>query len=373
MNMLKKEYYNYLYPNSEKLMEKLKKEMEKKDKITFARYMETVIYDKEYGYYHNSEINPYEDYHTSPKVHPVFGKLLAKKLSLLWKNMGSPAIFQIIEPGPGDGLLCRQILEYVKNSCPDFYKNLHYIFLCNRPVNSPFLSEFKDKVSQVIYKDFKIPLKNIEGCFISNEVPDSFPFHLVKMIDNKLKEIFITMENNELKEVEGELSSEEINKYLENINITFPEGNRGEVNLMALKWIKELAHTIKRGYIITIDYGYESEELYSQKRKEGTLLCYHNHTFHSNPYKRPGYDDITGHINFTALIKEGEKSGLTLIDYCTQRDFLINLGIKDEIKKLDRNNMNLMDYNRQVKAMKRLVDMRGLGNIKVLIQKSEVL
>lgn len=369
MQNYREEYYNYLYPRSKKLKEKLKSEIKKKGKITFARYMEIVLYDEALGYYFNQI--PYEDYLTSPKIHPVFGKLIATKILEMWEKTGCPRVFTIVETGAGDGSLCRQILDSTVSFYPEFHKTIKYIILCINSGEAKNLKEISPEIFPVIYKNFKIPLKNITGCFISNELLDAFPVHRVTAEKGELKEIFVTVENDEILEVIDTISTEEIRDYFKRVDILLPEGNRSEVNLLMIQWLRETGKSLQKGYILTIDYGYEASEFFSEKRKEGTLLCYYRHTFNSSPYKRPGYQDITAHVDFTALIKEGEKAGLPVEEYTTQRDFLLNLGIEEEINKSDRNRMNLMDFNRKEKSLERLIDSRGLGRIKVLIQKSE--
>ena len=365
MDKYREEYYNYLYPRSKKIKEKIKKE----GKITFARYMELVLYDKKLGYYSNE--NPYNDYLTSPKIHPVFGILTGKRISELWKKSGCPSSFYIIEMGGGDGTLCRQILDFAEKKEPEFYRTIKYIILVINEKEGKTLKEISPLVQPIIYGDLKIPLKNIEGCFLSNELPDAFPVHLVTRKNGELKEIFVMIEDGEIVETEDEPSTGELKNYFKKMGRKISEGNRVEVNMRMVEWIKEVSKTLKKGYVFTIDYGYMAEELFSPERKEGTLLCYYKHSLNRNPCKRAGYQDITTHVDFTTLVKEGQEYGLKAEEYKTQKDFLEALGIKDEINRLDRNQMNLIDYNKNLKAMERLIDSRGLGRIKILIQNKE--
>jgi SAM-dependent MidA family methyltransferase len=327
--------------------------------------MEIVLYYPGKGYYTCGE-DIYTNYFTSPKFHYSFGKCLTKKLLELWQKMERPVPFFIMETGSGDGLLCKQILNFSNKLNNDFYKAIRYILLSiNSSYNTP-----QEKITIIEYNGSHIPVKNLNGCLLSNELIDSFPVHLVIMKDSVLKEIFITLKDDKLAEIIDKPSTHEINDYFSKNGITLKEGNRGEVNLTALKWMRDISE-ILNGYIITIDYGYEREELFSEERKEGTLLCYYLHSMNNNPLKRIGYQDITGHVDFTSLMDEGEKNNLITEEYKTQRDFLLEMGIMDEIKSLDRKTMNLQDYNQNLNNMERLIDIRGLGNIKVLIQRKE--
>ncbi len=356
MKDFREDYYDYLYPRSAELKKILLNEIEAGGKITFARFMDIVLYYPVLGYYTNPEQSLYNDYLTSPKINRAFGELITEKLRFMWENMGKPDDFFIVETGAGDGSLCRQIL-YKASSYPDFYQSLHYIIL-----NLNNIEIWDEKISQCIYKDFSLPLKHIKGCFISNELFDAFPVHVITGRGNTVEEVFVTFKEGEFIEV-YDSPSIELELYITNL----PSGNKIEVNPGSVTWIRNAAESLDEGYILTIDYGYNEEDI--PEKKDGTLMCFYKHTFNGKPFIRPGYQDITCHVNFTPLIREGEKSGLTVEEYTTQRDFLISLGIEKKIKALDKTTMNLLDYNSELNGLNRLIDERGLGNIKVLIQK----
>ncbi len=358
MKDYREEYYDYFYPRSAELKKILFNEIETNGRITFARFMETVLYYPALGYYTNSVQSLYSDYLTSPKIHRAFGELITEKLRFMWDNIGRPEDFFIIETGTGDGSLCRQIL-YGAASCPDFYNSIHYIML-----NLNNIEIEDDKISQCIYKDFSLPLKHVKGCFISNELLDAFPVHVITGRGETVEEVFITVKDGELIEV-YDSPSIGLELYIKNL----PSGNTIEINPGSVTWIRKAAESLDEGYILTIDYGYNEEDI--PEKKDGTLMCFYKHTFNRKPFIRTGYQDITCHVNFTPLIREGEKSGLIVEEYTTQRDFLISLGIEKKIKSLDKTTMNLLDYNSELNGLNRLIDERGLGNIKVLIQRKK--
>jgi SAM-dependent MidA family methyltransferase len=354
----REEFYDYLYPRSGELKKILYREMETEGKITFARFMDIVLYHPGLGYYTNPDSSLYNDYLTSPKLHRAFGELITEKILLMWEHMGKPADFVIVETGAGDGDLCRHILNSAR-AYHDFYHSLHYVIL---NLNNIEISEKKDKVSLCIYKDVSIPLKNVKGCFISNELLDAFPVHLITRRNRGIEEIFITIKDGEFIEL-YDSPSIDLEPYIKDL----PCGNRIEINPGSVTWLRKAAESLEEGYILTIDYGYDEHDI--PGKKDGTLMCFYQHTFNRKPFIRAGYQDITGHVNFTPLIREGEKSGLKVEEYTSQRDFLLSLGIEKKIKRLDKTTMNLLDYNRELNGLNRLIDERGLGNIKVLIQK----
>ena len=125
-----------------------------------------------------------------------------------------------------------------------------------------------------------------------------------------------------------------ISDYLRSMDIVLEEGQKAEVNLEALDWIEKVGRSLKRGFVLTIDYGYPSEELYAPHRREGTLLCYARHRISEDPYERVGDQDITSHVNFTSLIRKGEEVGLRFTGLVPQYRFLIGLGFLKEMESL---------------------------------------
>ncbi len=356
MKDYREEYYDYFYPRSAELKKILCSEIETNGRITFARFMDIVLYYPALGYYTSRDMSLYNDYLTSPKIHRAFGELIAEKLLFMWDHMGKPEDFFIVETGPGDGTLCRQILNCALVH-PDFYDSIHYVIL-----NLNYIELNDNKISQCIYKDFFLPLKQVKGCFISNELFDAFPVHVITCRGDRAEEVFVTVKDGEFIEAYGSPSIE-ITPYIKNL----PPCSRIEINPASVTWIRKAAESLAEGYILTIDYGYNEEDI--PDKKDGTLMCFYKHTFNRKPFVRPGYQDITCHVNFSPLIRGGEESGLTVEEYTTQRDFLLSLGIEKRIKALDKTTMNLLDYNSELNGLNRLIDERGLGNIKVLIQK----
>jgi SAM-dependent MidA family methyltransferase len=177
-------------------------------------------------------------------------------------------------------------------------------------------------------------LKGMQGCFLSNELIDAFPVHLVDKDDGELKELFIVNGPDGFIEEVRPLQNQAIVDYFELVCHGLLEGNRGEVNLHALQWMREVAEVLGRGFVLTIDYGYPAEELFAPFRRNGTLLCYHKHQSNENPYQRLGCQDITAHIDFTALQKTGEQYGLSSLYFGEQYRFLMGLGFLETLVEM---------------------------------------
>jgi SAM-dependent MidA family methyltransferase len=209
----------------------------------------------------------------------------------------------------------------------------------------------------------------IQGCFLSNELVDAFPVHRVVSDHGELKEIYVTQQNGQLAEHWDLLSDRRISEYFNSMDIVLQEGQKAEVNLLGLNWMEKVALCLKRGFVLTIDYGYYAEELYTPMRREGTLRCYYQHQISDNPYERLGEQDITAHVNFTSLIKQGEEFGLRFTGFVPQYQFLIGLGILQEMESFGK---ELTEMNAlQVRlSLKHLIEPEvGMGEVfKVLIQ-----
>jgi SAM-dependent MidA family methyltransferase len=198
---------------------------------------------------------------------------------------------------------------------------------------------------------------------------DAFPVHRVILDQGKLREIYVTHRNGQFEEQWGELSNPAIASYFRSMGIVLQEGQKAEVNLLALEWMERVARCLQRGFCLTIDYGYPAGELYAPHRREGTLLCYFQHEASENPYEHLGEQDITSHVNFTSLIRKGEEAGLQFAGLVPQYRFLIGLGILEQMERLGREASELEGLKMRL-SLKHLIEPEmGMGEVfKVLVQ-----
>jgi SAM-dependent MidA family methyltransferase len=355
-------------------------QIEERGPIPFSQFMEWCLYHPEYGYYQSkgARIGKEGDYYTSPCVHPLFGQLIAKQLSQMAEILRGET-FEVVEIGGGRGFLCEDILDWAKKKSPVFYHRLKYHLLETAP---HFLKEEKERLSEqervgkVFWMDpqeFEDEKVQIQGCFLSNELVDAFPVHRVVLDHGNLKEIYVFQKDGHFEELWNEPSDSRILDYFRSMNIILEEGQKAEVNLKGLEWIEKVGRSLKRGFVLTIDYGYLSHDLYAPHRREGTLLCYHQHRTSENPYERLGEQDMTSHVNFTSLIQKGEEVGLIFTGLVPQYHFLIGLGILKEIESLGRE-MSRIDELQLRLSLKHLIEPEaGMGEIfKVLIQHKRI-
>ncbi len=357
-------------PGKPPLVKKVLAEIQNAGKMTFARFMEMALYDPE-GSYYNSVRDPIGwegDYYTSPEVHSVFGHMISKQLVRLLESLDGNEPLTVVEMGAGKGLLMCHILGPIRQQNRNLFDKLR----CSIVERSPaMVSRQKEAMAQagfkgkVVWHDTLHEVKTgegIVGCVLSNELVDAFPVHRVVMTKQGLKEIYVAISNGEIKEVIDELSSSALSGYFKRIKVVLAPDQRAEVNLEALSWMKDTGMALKKGYVLTLDYGHTAADLYASHRKKGTLLCYHRHTVHDNPYIRIGEQDITAHVDFTALALEGREAGLEVTGFTDQQHFLMSLGMADEMGSLD-------PKSPAFEAMKRLIADSSMGRtFKVLIQ-----
>jgi SAM-dependent MidA family methyltransferase len=281
--------------------------------ITFADYMDLVLYHPEQGYYSSGKVNigSQGDFFTASSLGSYFGELLAEQFIEIAEILGFPEPFTLVEVGAGSGVLAADILHYLKQQYPEFYKQINYIIVEESEglieQQQDYLKDF-DKITWKPWQD--ITDNSIIGCIFSNELIDAFPVHQIIVQNQTLKEVYVTYLDNQLKEVIQKISNPKLLDYFQLIDIdltsnNYPENYRTEVNLKALDWLKLVSEKINKGYLLTIDYGYMATKYYHPQRYQGTLKCYYQHRHHHNPYVNLGQQDITSHVDFTALQKQG--------------------------------------------------------------------
>jgi len=345
--------------------------------ITFAEFMEMALYYPELGYYTKKrELGILSDYYTSSELHPIFGEIISNQISQM-ADFINEENFTLIEIGAGKGILANDILNQLNRKNRGLYDRLDFILV---EKNGGLLLEIskilighKPKVSFVSSIE-EVKESQISGCIFSNELIDSFPVHRIIKKDGKLKEIYVSYNGKRFIEEFGAISQSEIEEYINRYGIELVENSMMEVNLGVAGFVKSLSRILKKGFIITIDYGYLADKLYSKSFSEGTLRCYKAHKISTNPYEDIGCQDITAHVNFSDLIYQGHINGFELIDFITQREFLIRGGVLDLISKYsvgkERFTPKLFS---ELEAIKNLILPDGMGEIfKVLIQQKEI-
>jgi len=329
-----------------RLMDHLRSRIRSEGPLSFHDYMEAVLYHPEFGYY-SSTRNPIGregDFYTSSDLDPVFGKLLARKFTQMAEKLGvSPEGFTIVELGAGRGLLAREILQHQ----PFPYRILER--------SAAMRQRQRDNLQGLSIEWVEELPRELTGCIFSNEFFDALPVRRIVRRNGILREIYVT---EEFTEIEQDLESP--------LDVPIAEGQLVDINPEAAAWIQRIADSLKAGYHLAIDYGYQDPEFYARPR--GTLMCYWHHQVTEDPYSHIGEQDITAHVNFSDLIRAGTAAGLATESIVTQMDFLIGLGVLEELQALVP--ARTADAVQRVMAIKKLMLPDGMGErFKVLIQR----
>jgi SAM-dependent MidA family methyltransferase len=296
--------------------------------ISFHDFMSMALYHPGLGYYTSAKnrIGAAGDYYTSPCVSAAFGALIGKQIEEMWYLSGQES-FTIVEYGGGSGTLCKDVLNYIQNNTK-MYDGLRYYIVeqNNRSEQCPIPHQ------NVVWCNTAKDIIIDNGCILSNELLDNFPVHQVVMVD-ELMEVFVDYDNGFTEVLKP--ASDDLKNYLKELGVCLSQGFRTEINLHAVRWMEEIGRILKKGFVITIDYGFHSEELYHERRKAGTVLCYHKHRINDSPYLNIGEQDITAHVNFSALGLWGNKYGLDYSGFTDQAHFLRSLNIAAYFRELE--------------------------------------
>ena len=339
----------------------IKERVKHEGPISFRDFMEMALYYPGLGYYtaSRSRIGKNGDYYTSPCLGSLFGALIGKQIEEMWRLSGERD-FTVVEYGAGSGALCNDILSYLKENSEIYYK-LRYAII-ERNAQKKFSAAGNEKVHCCASLD---DIGMFNGCVLSNELLDNFSVHQVVM-EEELMEVFVDYDNG-FKEL-LKPASEELRNYFAALDVSLPQGFRTEVNLQSEEWLHGISDHLHKGFVLTIDYGFHSSELYQDKRRQGTIVCYHQHKVNIDPYAHIGDQDITAHVNFSALEHYGACNGLECCGYTDQGSFLRSLGLTSYLRKLELSGQfKAVDTRDQLFLLHNLL--MDLGRkIKVLIQ-----
>lgn len=265
--------------------------------ITFAQFMELALYHPQLGYYCRgaNRIGKTGDFFTSVSVGPLFGQILARFFQKLRAALGAPD-FAVWEFGGRGGELRADVLR----AAPDL----------------PY---------HVIEVGAPLPAA-MSGCVFSNELLDALPVHRVQVCGGAWRELYVKSAGPGFTEEPGPLSDPRLAAALTELPVAHMEGYRTEINLRALDWLAQSAARLQRGWVLTCDYGFARSDYFAPQRRAGQLQCYFRHTRHTDPFRHVGEQDITAHVDFTALLEHGRTLGLDPVRLAEQGRFLLEEG-----------------------------------------------
>lgn len=341
------------------LRDKIVAEIRAHGPLPFSRYMELCLYDPEFGYYSQGteQFGKAGDFYTSSDVHAVFGRLLARQFEEMWRALGSPPRVDLVELGPGRGLFAQDVLDWSARKFPEFFAALHYVLVERSASLRTRLQSTLAKHLQTgkaeIAPDLFPPSAPV--IVFANEFFDAFPVEVV----SETGMLHIAETNGHIKEVFLP-NSPQVDEYLDRYSVHPEAGERVEAGLAAAEWIRQLASGIERGFTIFIDYGYAREELLAGRHR-GTVMAYRRHSASPNPYEAPGEQDITAHVNFTALSAAAESQHLRCAKLLTQSQFLMGIGEANQFADAFEECRVPQEQAKVVLQVKHLVTPAGMG------------
>ncbi|MBI2317789.1 MAG: SAM-dependent methyltransferase, partial [Betaproteobacteria bacterium] len=298
--------------------------------IGFARYMELALYAPGLGYYMAGarKLGPEGDFVTAPEISPLFGQTLARQVAQVLDE----GLDDVMEIGAGSGALAASLLAELEHlgALPKNYFILELSPDLRQRSRDTIAARVPQLMERVAWLNRLPP--EFSGIVLGNEVLDAMPVHVVRTRASALVEAGVEATGAQgfrwaYRPAQGEL--------LEAAReLALPDGYTSEIGLLSRAFIASIGEMIERGAAIFIDYGFPRSEYYHPQRSEGTLMCHYRHHAHADPFYLPGLQDITAHVDFSALARSAERGGLELLGYTTQAQFLINCGITEVLGRV---------------------------------------
>lgn len=313
-------------------------------RITFADYMARCLYTPELGYYSGGKIKlgAAGDFTTAPEQSDLFSRSLARQIMPVLAQLEHG---DVLEFGAGSGKMAAFILEELNRSecLPQKYFILE---------TSPDLQQQQRQTLATLTPDLWARVEWISslpdsfiGVILANEVCDAMPVHCLQLDENGISELYVQQtENGDFDWQIGEIGDATLLARAKTIHtLAAPkEAYRTEVNLAAEGWLASLADCLQQGAIFIIDYGYPQATYYHPQRGQGTLMCYFQHQGHDDPFINPGLQDMTAHVDFTALAEVAQQNGLAVAGFQSQADFLLAGGLLALVSEVEQTNPETM-------------------------------
>jgi SAM-dependent MidA family methyltransferase len=333
--------------------------------IPFSRYMQLCLYGEPGsppGFYTRSQeqFGKSGDFYTSSDVHAVYGRLLARQFEQMWQVMGKPDEVGVIELGPGRGLFAADVLAWVDKKFPHFAKTIRYALVEGSATFRERLNQrFSDEPRVTIHDS---PEPAFEGApehviVFGNEFFDALPTEVldhrgelrVSLKDGKFVEQFVP-------------ASPEVTAYVEEFAVPPQAGERVDAPTVAQQYMRKISTLLqkKKGYAVFVDYGYVRDEMLAG-RHMGTVTSFRQHTVSDSPYDAPGDQDITVHVNFTALAASAREHGLDPLAWLTQSQFLIGIGEESQFAEAFDECRLPQEHTKRALQLKHLITPEGMG------------
>jgi SAM-dependent MidA family methyltransferase len=360
------------------LIERLRAHIKRDGPISFREWMQAALYDDQEGYYCRTDRIPQGragDYRTAPESSPLFAATFAWYFSKLFADLslelGSPPNWTIFEAGAGGGEFAYGVLNSLRKKYPDVFSATSYVIDEVSPATrrraAERLTEFADRLT--FQRLVEIDRAANAGVCFSNELIDAFPVHRVIKRNGRLSELFVGLKQDTFVWVERD-PEEGVVEYCRRVDLRLSEGQIAEINLEAEAFISRSAGLFERGFLITVDYGAERNELLdSPDRFAGTLRAFHRHHLIDNVLARPGEQDLTTTVDWTQIKEAGARAGLRTIRLDRLDRFLLSEGLAGLLGEMLNQTQNQVEALRLSTSAREMILPHGLAaSFQVLVQ-----
>lgn len=364
--------------HSEKLINVIRDDIRRAGgRISFARYMELALYTPGLGYYSagSRKFGEQGDFITAPEVSSLFTRTLAQQVAEVLQSLGGGG--EVLEVGGGSGVMAADMLAELDRlgSLPSRYAILELSADLRQRQQEKLAKEIPHLLDKVVWFD-ELPSAGFRGVVVANELLDALPVHCFSIEQDGIKERFVTWENNRFQWVSGECETpglcEQIREHVESLDVNLSVGYRSEMNLAADAWLSAIAQMLDTGVVLLIDYGFSRHEYYHPQRNTGTLMCHYRHRSHGDPFVYPGLQDITAHVDFTAIAETAASIGLDVKGYTSQAYFLLSNGITELAEQNVNNEKDRLMQAQQIRTLTMPGDMGELFKVMALTKNVDI-
>ncbi len=307
--------------------------------ISFARYMELALFAPGLGYYSAGarKFGEQGDFVTAPEISPLFSRALAQQLAEVLHTFGGTG--EVLEVGGGSGVMAADMLTELEtlDALPAQYLILELSADLQERQREMLAQRIPHLLERVCWLN-KLPAPGFRGVVVANELLDALPVHCFVTREKGLQERCVSFAGGRFQWADNTSGELPIPGHLAKIIAELPLGYTSEINLAATGWVQSIASLLDAGVVLLIDYGYSAAGYYHPRRDGGTLMCHYRHRAHDDPFVYPGLQDITAHVDFTAIAEAALSAGLDVRGYNTQSFFLLGNGISELAHPVERLN-----------------------------------
>lgn len=353
--------------HAETLVQVIKARVEENDGwIGFEEFMELALYAPGLGYYAAgaTKFGESGDFITAPLMGRQFSGCVARQCIEIFENLPVDEPTTIVEFGAGTGQLALDLLTYLdsQDKFPDRYLVVETSAEMKQRQQTLIESTHPEYLVAMEWLN-TIPEESISGVIVANELLDAIPVMRFEVDDGGVaRELGVTVTAGQFT---WEVSSQPISPQLQErlIQYSLPSGYQGEINRIAEAWVRTVGEKLGSGVMLLIDYGFPGAEYYHWDRTQGTLMCHYQHQSHSNPFFYPGIQDITTHVDFTAVANAGSNTGLEIAGYCSQGGFLLSMGLLEDLEKNRKSAITAADTVALSQEVKKLTLPHEMGEL----------